>query len=39
CGELESTGRVYKGEPISRERIPWILDTVAKFYGMDESVE
>ncbi|XP_075726615.1 trypsin 5G1-like [Rhipicephalus microplus] len=25
CGKLESTGRVYKGEPISRERIPWIV--------------
>lgn len=25
CGEAEPTGRIYRGKPISREQIPWIV--------------
>ncbi|XP_065295412.1 chymotrypsinogen A-like [Dermacentor albipictus] len=25
CGELESTGRIYNGDPVTKENIPWMV--------------
>ncbi|XP_075529963.1 brain-specific serine protease 4-like [Dermacentor variabilis] len=30
CGELEPTGRIYNGDPVTKEKIPWIVTVLSK---------
>ncbi|XP_065295406.1 chymotrypsinogen A-like [Dermacentor albipictus] len=30
CGEVEPTGRIYNGEPVTREKIPWMVAVFSK---------